>query len=87
MTLLDELMPRYDVSARYRTHVRTDSAAVYEALSRADVAGSPLIRMLFLLRRLPARLRLDSTRDPAADSAHRRTNAVAQRGRAVGCGP
>jgi len=56
MTLLDELMPRYDVSARYRTHVRTDPATVYDALGRAHLAASPLIRMLFLLRRLPARL-------------------------------
>jgi hypothetical protein len=54
MPLLDELVPEYDVAARYRTLVRADPATVYEALGRADVAASPLIRMLFLLRRLPA---------------------------------
>ena len=54
MTLLDELVPGYDVAARYRTQVRADPATVYEALGRADLAASPLIRMLFLLRRLPA---------------------------------
>jgi len=54
MTLLDELVPGYDVAARYRTQVRADAATVYEALSRADVVASPLIRLLFLLRRLPA---------------------------------
>ena len=54
MTLLDELVPVYDVAARYRTQVRADPATVYEALGRADLAASPLIRMLFLLRHLPA---------------------------------
>lgn len=54
MTLLDELMPRYDVSARYRTLVRSDPATVYDALGRAHFAASHIIRVLFLLRRLPA---------------------------------
>ena len=69
MTLLDELVPGYDVAARYRTRVRADPATVYEALHRADVAASPLIRLLFLLRRLPARL----VRAHRADRAAPRT--------------
>jgi len=67
MTLLDELVPVYDVAARYRTHVRADPTTVYDALGRADFAASPLIRMLFLLRRLPAWL----VRAPAARVAPR----------------
>ena len=67
MTLLDEVVPVYDVAARYRVHVRADPTTVYDALGRADVAASPLIRMLFLLRRLPAWL----VRAPAARVAPR----------------
>ncbi|MGH7538737.1 MAG: hypothetical protein ACREMF_08890 [Gemmatimonadales bacterium] len=57
MTLLDEIAPTYDVAARYHTLVRAPAPVVYAALWRVDLGASRLIRLLFVLRHLPARLR------------------------------
>jgi hypothetical protein len=51
--LIDEFLPAYDVVERHRTCVRASPAAVYEALTHADLAGSPIIRLLLGLRMLP----------------------------------
>lgn len=50
--LLDELLPAYDVSARYETVVRAPVERVYEALWSADLAPLP-VRLLLGARALP----------------------------------
>ncbi len=50
MTLLDELIPVYDVAARYETRVRASPATVYGAVWSADLDASPLTRVLLRLR-------------------------------------
>jgi hypothetical protein len=54
-SLLDELLPVYDVRERHRTRVRAAPAATYAALHAADLAP-PAARVLLALRTLPAAL-------------------------------
>ena len=51
--LIDEFLPAYDVVERHRTRVRASPVAAYDALTQADLAGSPIIRLLLWLRMLP----------------------------------
>ena len=55
--LIDEYLPQYDVVERHATVVRASAARVYAALRTADLAASPLVRLLLALRALPAVLR------------------------------
>src|SRR6266511_3342278 len=55
-TLIDAYMPSYDVRARHATRIRASAAATYEVLKRTDLAGSPIVRLLFAIRGLPARV-------------------------------
>lgn len=57
MTLLDELVPEYDVAARYRTVVRASPATVYGAVWSTDFAALPLTHVLLRLRGIPVRPR------------------------------
>lgn len=68
MSLLDELMPRYDVVERHATVVHAAPAAVYAAIREADLAAGPVTRTLLVLRALPAAL-IAFARAPAAASA------------------
>lgn len=52
-SLLDELMPAYDVVERHRTLVRAAPDRVYAALREADLAGGPLTATLLGLRAVP----------------------------------
>jgi hypothetical protein len=54
--LIDDYLPRWDVRERHRTRVRASREATYDALRTADLAGGPLVRLLLLLRALPAAL-------------------------------
>lgn len=54
--LLDEFLPRYDVSERHAIEVRATVAEAYEALFTVDFAESGLLRVLLAVRRLPALL-------------------------------
>jgi hypothetical protein len=54
--LIDELLPRYDVSERHAIEVRATPAAAYAALREVDFAGNGVLRALTSLRALPARL-------------------------------
>lgn len=51
-SLLDELMPRFDVSAAYSSHVRATAAVVYHAVLETDLANSRLARILMVTRGL-----------------------------------
>jgi hypothetical protein len=51
--LIDDFLPAYDVVERHEIRVRAPAATVYAALRHADLAGSPIVRLLFALRLLP----------------------------------
>ena len=51
-TLLDELMPLYDVSAAYDTVVEAPVTAVYRAVLETDLAASFVSRLLMAIRSL-----------------------------------
>jgi hypothetical protein len=53
-SLIDELMPIYDVRERHRTSVRASRAAAYAAIRSTDLAAAPLVRALLFARALPA---------------------------------
>jgi hypothetical protein len=67
--LIDEYLPQYDVVERHATVVRAPAARVYAALRTADLAASPLVRLLLALRTLPAVLR-----DGGSGRQHLRTH-------------
>jgi hypothetical protein len=54
MTLLDEWMPAFDVSARHAVDVRASAARTYEAARAMDLGAPPLVRVLMGLRAVPA---------------------------------
>ncbi|MCI0396471.1 MAG: hypothetical protein L0332_07145 [Chloroflexi bacterium] len=56
MALIDEFMPVYDAMEHHEIKVRAPAQRVYDALQTADFFSSSIIRGLFFLRRLPARL-------------------------------
>lgn len=51
--LIDEYLPRYDVSERHRTHVAASPEVTYAALWTTDLARGPLVRIIIALRALP----------------------------------
>lgn len=55
MTLLDDLVPVWDERSVHATDVRATPEAVYAAVRRLDLGGSPINRMLFLARGFPGR--------------------------------
>ena len=54
--LIDELLPKFDVSERHRVEVRAAPATTYAALREADLAESSLARALLVLRAMPGTL-------------------------------
>lgn len=52
--VIDEFMPLYDVSKRYSMTISASVDTVYSALKIANINDSPIIRVLFFLRGLPA---------------------------------
>ena len=70
--LVDEVMPVYQVASRHSLIVRAPAATVYAEIRRVDFGQAPLVRALFALRSLPARIRHNGKR-PAA-RRHRRPN-------------
>lgn len=63
MTLLDELLPLWDVAARYWTLVRARPATVYRSLWSVDLGALPLTRWLMRLRGIPPGRRVATLRD------------------------
>jgi hypothetical protein len=55
--LIDAYLPQYDVSERHRTRVAASREATYSALWTANLANSPVARMLLALRALPGAMR------------------------------
>src|SRR5687767_13033049 len=55
--LIDEYLPVFDVSDYRETRVRADPDRAYAALRSLDINRSRIVRMLFAIRALPARLR------------------------------
>jgi hypothetical protein len=66
--LIDEYLPQYDAVERHATVVRASAARVYAALRTANLAASPLVRLLLAIRTLPAVLR-----DGGSGGQHLRT--------------
>lgn len=59
MTLLEQVLPQYDVNEVHRIEIRATPERVYGVLKQYRFGSSPLFRILFGLRRmagLPARL-------------------------------
>lgn len=54
--LIDEFLPRYDVETRHEIDIKAPIERVYEVVRNLDLRQSWLIRGLFFLRGLPARL-------------------------------
>jgi hypothetical protein len=54
--LIDEILPRYDVTERHSIEVGTTPAVAYAALFEVDFARNGVLRALMSLRTLPARL-------------------------------
>jgi hypothetical protein len=52
--LIDRWMPRWDARERHRIRVRAAPEATYAALRTTNLAAHPLVRMLLLLRAIPA---------------------------------
>ena len=56
MSLIDGWMPHGEFSERHAIHVAAPPEAAYAAVRRLDLGRSPLVRVLFALRSLPAYL-------------------------------
>jgi hypothetical protein len=54
--LIDDFLPRYDVSEYHELLVPASAAATYDAIWSADLAGAWLVKALFALRTLPSLL-------------------------------
>jgi len=54
--LIDDFLPRSDVTERHQIDIHASLAEVYAAVRNLDLSGSALIRWLFLLRGFPAAL-------------------------------
>ena len=54
MTLLDDLVPTYDVASRHTIRVAASPAHVYQAARHTDLGGLWLVRVLMGLRMVPA---------------------------------
>lgn len=79
-TLLDGLMPSYDVIERHATMVHATPDAVYAAIRSADLTGGLLTRTLFAMRAVPAAL-FALLRSPRAglSQIHERTGRIGVR--------
>ncbi len=55
--LIDEFLPSHDYSARYGVSVAAPIDTVYRVVRRMDLTGAHLLRALFWVRSVPARLR------------------------------
>lgn len=55
-TLLDDLMPHYDVAERHRTIVHAAPDVVFRAIHEANVSGGFVTHILYALRFAPAAL-------------------------------
>lgn len=55
--LLDELLPEYEFYERHQILVNATPDRVLEAIKQTTPAEMPLVRLLFAIRSLPARLR------------------------------
>lgn len=55
--LIEDYLPEFDVSDYRETRVRADPDRAYAALRSLDINRSPIVRTLFAIRALPARLR------------------------------
>jgi hypothetical protein len=64
-SLLDRFMSQYEVAERHATEVAAPAALTYAAARAMDINRAPLVRAIFALRTLPARLRGEATpREP-----------------------
>ena len=54
--LIDEYMPRFDVTQRHRVRVAADSQAAYRSLRSVDLARSRPVRLLLAIRGFPGLL-------------------------------
>lgn len=48
--LIDDLMPRSDFSERHTIRVRATPERAFDAIQHADLAASPVVKMLMMLR-------------------------------------
>ena len=55
--LLDRFMPSYEVAERHEVEVNAPADLTFELAKQLDLNRSPLVRAIFNLRNLPARLR------------------------------
>lgn len=53
MMLIDSFAPKFDANEIHQVVIKAPCDAVYHALWTADIGGSPLIKVLLLLRSLP----------------------------------
>ena len=51
--LIDQFLPRYDVSARYQISIRAPVEKAYSAARFLDMRDSPIVRWFYRLRGLP----------------------------------
>jgi hypothetical protein len=63
---LDPFMPRYDVAERHEISVSAPAAITMAAARDMDIYRSPLVRVIFAIRTLPARVRGAPPRVPAS---------------------
>lgn len=63
---LDRFMPTYDVAERHEIVVAAPAAVTMAAARDMDIHRSPLVRFIFAIRTLPARLRGAPPRAPAS---------------------
>jgi hypothetical protein len=52
-TLIESILPRYEVIERHQTFVRATAAECYRSVTELDMAASPLTMVLMTLRGLP----------------------------------
>ena len=52
-SLIEAILPRYDVIERHRTFVRATAAECYRSVMQMDMAASPLTMALMTLRSIP----------------------------------
>ncbi len=52
--LIEDFMPQYDFNETHDIKIRATTEAVFRALNQVDLCESPVIRLLFRLRGMPA---------------------------------
>lgn len=63
---LDPFMPAYDVAERHEIAIAAPAGITMAAARDMDIYRSPLVRIIFAIRTLPARLRGAPPREPAS---------------------